>query len=121
MVFLDGRFAGLIGAHAAFTLEEDALDEMAELSKSLNSGVHIHVAEDPCDEDACRKAHGISLIDRLERRGLLKPNSIFAHGTHLNPEAIARINSVGLTMAHNPRSNMNNAVGYAPILSLIHI
>ena len=111
----DGKFAGLIGAHAAFTLEDEALTELTKLARRLNTGVHIHVAEDPCDEEACRKTHGIPLIDRLDRCGLLRPNSIFAHGTHLSSDAIARINSIGLTMAHNPRSNMNNAVGYAPV------
>jgi cytosine/adenosine deaminase-related metal-dependent hydrolase len=38
-----------------------------------------------------------------------------AHGTHLSAEAIESVNSAGLTLAHNPRSNMNNAVGYAPL------
>jgi cytosine/adenosine deaminase-related metal-dependent hydrolase len=111
----DGKFAGLVGAHASFTLEDEALDELSDLARRLNSGVHIHVAEDPCDENACRKSHGISLIDRLDRHGILRPDSIFAHGTHLNADGISRINSTGLTIAHNPRSNMNNAVGYAPI------
>jgi len=63
----------------------------------------------------CNQEHQVSLIDRLKGYGLLKPGSVFAHGTHLEPEAIARVNSSGLTLAHNPRSNMNNAVGYAPV------
>ncbi|MGD0138199.1 MAG: amidohydrolase family protein [Tepidisphaeraceae bacterium] len=111
----DGRFAALVGGHASFTLDDDALDELARLAQRFDSGVHIHVAEDPCDEEACRRVHGMALIDRLERHGLLKPGSVFAHGTHLGADAIARVNAAGVTMAHNPRSNMNNAVGYAPI------
>ncbi len=111
----DHQFAGLVGAHAAFTLEDQTLDELAALAREYGSGVHLHVAEDPCDADLCRHVHQAELIDRLAGHGLLKTPSIFAHGTHLDAQAIARVNAAGLTLAHNPRSNMNNAVGYAPV------
>ena len=110
-----GRFAGLVGAHAAFTLDDESLGELAKMADEFKVGVHIHVAEDACDEEMCRKEHGTALIQRLEKHGLVKPASIFAHGTHLSAEAIERVNQVGLTLAHNPRSNMNNSVGYTPV------
>jgi putative selenium metabolism protein SsnA len=110
-----GQFAALVGAHASFTLGDERLDALAKLAAEYKAGVHIHVAEDPCDERACREQHNMALIDRLAKHGLLRPESIFAHGTHLSPEAVAQVNAAGLTMAHNPRSNMHNAVGYAPV------
>ncbi len=112
-----GQFAGLVGAHASFTLEDASLDRLAALALECDSGVHIHVAEDPCDEADCRRRFNRSLIDRLAEFALLRPHTVFAHGTHLDADAIARVNDAGLTMAHNPRSNMNNAVGYAPVAS----
>jgi putative selenium metabolism protein SsnA len=111
----DGRFAGLVGAHAAFTLEDDSLAALAALAHEFDAGVHIHVAEDPVDDAICRAEFHARLIDRLTRHGLLGPASVFAHGTHLDAEAIGRVNESALTIAHNPRSNMNNTVGYAPI------
>jgi putative selenium metabolism protein SsnA len=111
----NGKFAGLAGAHASFTLEDDSLEALASWAEEFGTGVHIHVAEDPADEEFCRRQHNLSLIDRLERFDLLRPQHIFAHGTHLDADAIARVNEAGLSLAHNPRSNMNNAVGYSPI------
>jgi putative selenium metabolism protein SsnA len=111
----NGKFAGLAGAHASFTLEDESLDALRGWADEFGVGVHIHVAEDPADEAACRKEHGVSLIDRLEKFDLLRPQHLFAHGTHLDADAIARVNEAGLSLAHNPRSNMNNAVGYSPI------
>ncbi|CAN5502833.1 putative aminohydrolase SsnA [soil metagenome] len=105
----DGRFAALVGAHAAFTLDNETLDALVGLSKGFRAGIHVHVAEDPCDAQAS---------ERLARHGLFQRDSIFAHGTHLSDAAIARVNEVGLTIAHNTRSNMNNAVGYAPLAKL---
>jgi putative selenium metabolism protein SsnA len=114
----DGRFAGLIGAHASFTLTDDALDELAAVAARNDAGIHIHVAEDPCDEADARRRGSPSLIDRLEKHGILRPDSLLAHATHLDVGAIERVRANGAAVAHNPRSNMNNAVGYAPTGSL---
>src|SRR5207248_10639243 len=54
----------------------------------------------------------------LAHNDLINPRSVLAHCIHLNDDDIGFLNEVGLTVAHNPRSNMNNAVGYAPISKL---
>ncbi len=111
----DGRFAGLIGAHASFTVGDKTLADVAGLTKQLGVGVHVHVAEDPCDEDDCRSRHQVGLSERFASNGLLEPNAVLGHGTHLDDEAIKRVIDAGLSIAHCPRSNMNNSVGYAPV------
>jgi putative selenium metabolism protein SsnA len=114
----DGRFAALVGAHASFTLNEEALADCVDLARRLGVGVHIHAAEDPVDEQLTRQLYGSGLLDRFERHGLLDlPGTILAHGTHFSAADVARINErqATVTMAHNPRSNMNNGVGYAAV------
>ena len=110
-----GRFAGMVGAHASFTLEDETLDLLATVARDYDTGVHIHVAEDPADEEHCQATHQQFLIDRLASHGLLTPLAVFAHGTHLDPESIARVGDARVHVAHNPRSNMNNGVGYTPV------
>lgn len=112
----DGKFAALVGAHASFTLDDEALSKCVDLARRLQVGVHIHAAEDPIDERNTLSWHGFRLLDRFEHHGLLDlPGTIIAHGTHFTDADVARINEhqATLTMAHNPRSNMNNGVGYA--------
>ena len=111
----DRRFAAMSGAHAAFTLSDESLAAIADLARRYGSGVHIHVAEDPCDAAICRDKYGADLMDRLDRSGVLAVGSILAHGTHLTDADWARMNSSSVVLAHSPRSNMNNAVGYAPV------
>ena len=113
----NGRFAGMVGAHASFTLNEESLAGCVVLAKELQVGVHIHVAEDLCDEAMTLAGYGQPLFDRFRKHGLLdQPDTIFAHGTHLSDADIQAINESGaVTMAHNTNSNMNNAVGYAPV------
>ena len=112
------QFAAMIGAHASFTLEEDSLAACVELAKRTQLGVHIHVAEDPVDEQLTRERFGVGLFERFERHGLFEvPSTIFAHGTHLSETDFAGLNELGdfIQLAHNPNSNMNNAVGYTPV------
>ena len=110
------QFAGMVGAHASFTLEEESLARCVELARELGVGVHIHAAEDPVDEQITREQFGRRLLDRFEHHGLLElPGTIIAHGTHFSDDDVARINrhKDTVTMAHNPASNMNNGVGYS--------
>ena len=104
-------FAGLVGAHASFTLSEKSLRACAE----MNCGVHIHVAEDPCDQADCTKKYRVRLIDRLAKAGVLGPKTILGHCTHLDKTSLEIAKRSGCWFAHNTRSNMNNAVGYAPV------
>ena len=107
-----------MGAHASFTLGERSLCGCVELAKELGLGIHIHVAEDPVDEEITRKEYGCSLVERFARTGLLGvPGSILAHGTHLGEQGFAALadHRDRLHLAHNPGSNMNNAVGYTPV------
>ncbi len=115
----DGRFAGMAGGHALFTLEDETLNGLREICRGFDVGLHLHLAEDACDEDKCSAEHQIYLADRLRAHGLLAPQMLFAHGVHLSDEEVAGLSRVGSTIAHNARSNMNNGVGYAFVQRMI--
>lgn len=107
----DTHVRGMIGAHASFTLSDETMERLGELARVHGCGVHIHVAEDKSD---VQKTKG-GIIKRLQRFGALGPKSILAHGVHLTSAECAAVSTSGAWLVHNPRSNMNNAVGYAPI------
>ena len=109
---------GLVGAHASFTLSDDAMTQIAELAAAAATTVHVHVAEDRADVEDCAARHGMSLVDRFDRHRLLGSRALFAHCVHLSPDEVEAVHRKGGWIAHNPRSNMNNAVGYAPTAAL---
>ena len=111
----EGRFAGLVGAHALFTLADETLGALSRQTREFDVGLHIHLAEDPCDEEACSSEHQMFLLDRLRSHKLLQPETLLAHGTHLSDDDVRALAGLGCSVVHNPRSNMNNAVGYARI------
>ncbi len=93
--FLQAGGRGMVGVHASFTCTDETLDRATALAASMNTGVHIHVAEGLDDKEA-----GARLENRAEDNWLL------IHAVHLDRQLSG-------TIVHNPRSNMNNSVGYA--------
>jgi cytosine/adenosine deaminase-related metal-dependent hydrolase len=88
---------GLVGVHAAFTCEDDTLVAAAELAAAHGVGVHVHVAEGAVDATAAARL-----------RPLTTDRWLLVHGVHLQDD-----HGLRGTIVHNPRSNMNNSVGYA--------
>jgi cytosine/adenosine deaminase-related metal-dependent hydrolase len=84
-----------------------------------NLGFHIHLAEDAADQEDSLRKYGKRVTHRLHDAGILGPNTIAAHGVHLAPGEIALLAETGTWVTHQPRSNMNNAVGVAPVEAML--
>ncbi len=102
--------SGQFGLHASFTIEEETIECVASRIPD-GVGVHIHVAEGPEDEVQCQERHGVRIAQRLDRFGLLRPTSILAHCLHIDEAEKDLVAERDAIVVHNPRSNMNNAVG----------
>jgi cytosine/adenosine deaminase-related metal-dependent hydrolase len=109
---------GMVGAHASFTLSDETLGACAEVARDAGVGVHIHVAEDAADQRDAEARFGSRVVPRLARAGVLNGSALLAHCVHVDAEEIEAIRDAGATVAHNPRSNMNNSVGRAPVVAL---
>jgi putative selenium metabolism protein SsnA len=109
---------GLVGAHASFTLSDDTLAACAEAARSLEVGLHVHAAEDALDESDSEHFHGQRVTARLAHAGALDGRTLLAHGVHFDEHEIALVQASNAFVAHNARSNMNNAVGRAAVEAL---
>jgi len=109
---------GMVGAHASFTLSDETLGACAEVARDAGVGVHIHVAEDAADQRDAEARFGSRVVPRLVRAGVLNGSGLLAHCVHVDKQEIDAIREAGATVAHNPRSNMNNSVGRAPVAAL---
>ena len=108
-------FRGMVGAHASFTLTDESLDYCSELMKVFDAGLHIHAAEDRWDVIDAQSRYKLGVVERLAKHSALNSRTILAHGIHLSDEDIKMARTALVWFAHNPRSNMNNQVGYAPV------
>jgi len=93
--FIGSGRRAMVGLHASFTCSDETLHAAADLADRLGVGVHVHVAEGPDDAQAGAR------LSRLSR-----DNWLLVHCVGLDT-------ALAGTIVHNPRSNMNNRVGYA--------
>ena len=114
-----GLIAASYGLHASFTLSTATLERCASGGAELGVGFHIHVAEDISDEQDSTTHYGIRVVDRLEANRILGPHSIAAHCVHVQSGEISRLAKTRSNSVHNPRSNMNNAVGRMPVEEMV--
>ena len=114
------RLAATFGLHASLTLDEDTL-EAARAACPPEVGFHIHLAEHGADEDDSLRRTGERAADRLRRHGILGERTIVAHGVHLDAREMLHLAETGTWLSHQPRSNMNNAVGAARIEEMLRL
>ena len=114
-----GRVQATFGLHASLTLSDETLALCRDAHD--RGGFHIHVAEHQADEYDSLNKSGLRVVDRLNAFGILGPRTIVAHGVHIDFEEARLLAETGTWLSHQPRSNMNNGVGVAPIESMMRL
>jgi len=116
----DSLLETAVGAHAQFTLSDKSLSSISEIVNQSGKGIHIHVCEDKSDLVHAKHSYKLTPVERLLNFNLLNDKSILAHGTYLTKKDIKIINQKNSFLVHNPRSNMNNGVGYLNYPGLVN-
>ncbi len=105
-----GLISGTFGLHASLSISDLTL-EACKQALPEGVGIHIHVAEDISDQDDSLAKSGMRVVDRLSNFDLLGPKSIAVHAVHIDAKEMTILANTGTWVTHQPRSNMNNAVG----------
>ena len=114
-----GRAMGMISLHASFTVSDDLMARGVHESKRRRVPITIHVAEGPNDGYHNMERYGKRSVERLGDGGLLSSRAVLAHCVHLSEREIGLVARSSASVAHNPMSNMLNAVGVAPLLEMM--
>ena len=107
----DPQLGASFGLHAALTVSDETLEASRAAVEGLGAGFHIHVAEDKADEDESLRKYNLRVVERLQQFGILGPRSIAVHCVHLDEYEKEILHETRTWVTHQPRSNMNNAVG----------
>ncbi|MBI3360959.1 MAG: putative aminohydrolase SsnA [Chloroflexi bacterium] len=110
------QIATTFGLHASLTLSDETLEACRA---AHDGGFHIHVAEHEADEYDSLKKSGMRVVDRLQKFGILSPRTITAHCVHIDYREAELLRETETWVTHQPRSNMNNAVGAADVDGLL--
>ena len=115
----DGLVKGMFGLHASFTVDDDTLARAVAEANKLGVGLHLHVAEDHADQNISLHRFASRVVPRLAAAGVLGPKSIAAHAVCTDTDEKRILAETATWTIHNPRSNMNNAVGVLDLLDLL--
>lgn len=136
--FSDGTAAGWLKRHgnlAAALREEDAgaglvtlgaaihsvravsPEAMAEIAARLDPAtpLHIHLSEQPAENESAEAAYGASPTELLERAGLLSGRLSAVHATHVTERDIAKLGAagVGIVMCPTTEADLGDGIGPA--------
>ena len=112
------RMAATFGLHASLTLSGGTL-QACRAAAPEDTGFHIHVAEHEADEYDSLNKSNMRIMERLQVHEIIGPKTIAAHCVHIDAREIELLHETGTWVTHQPRSNMNNAVGAAPVESML--
>lgn len=76
--------------------------------------LHVHLSEQPAENDDCRAAYGVTPTRLLHDAGLLGPGTTVVHATHLTDEDVALLGDSGTTACFCPTTERDLADGIGP-------
>ena len=109
----------LFSIHASFTVSDPLIRRVKQLAEKHHAPITIHSSEGLGDLHHNLENYGKRTVERLNDVGLLGPDVVLAHCVNLDEHEIDLVAKTGTGVAHNPMSNMLNAVGVAPILQMM--
>jgi 5-methylthioadenosine/S-adenosylhomocysteine deaminase len=109
----------LFSLHASFTVTDELIQSVRRLASVFDAPVTIHTSEGLGDLQHNMVRYGKRTVERLRDVGLLAPDVVLAHCVHVNDTELEIVATSGAKIAHNPMSNMLNAVGVAPVPSML--
>ena len=104
-----------VAPHAIYTLDEPTLRSARELSKRYGVPTLIHLAETRDEVKMAQERFHASPVGYLDRLGFLGAGVLAAHASWVSEPEAAILQSRGVSVSHNPESNMKLASGTAPV------
>jgi 5-methylthioadenosine/S-adenosylhomocysteine deaminase len=103
------------GPHAPYSCGPDLIEDVAGRSAANGLPVHVHLAETGDEVRDSLRAHGRSPIAVAADLGLLGVGTHVAHAVHPEPGDEDLLARDGITVSHNPVSNLKLGAGIAPV------
>lgn len=114
----DPLITNVFAPHAPYTVTDNTLAKISQLSNELDLPVHMHVHETAHEIEDSLNQHGVRPLARLDQHGLVNPNLLAVHMTQLTADEINMVAQAGTSIIHCPESNLKLASGLCPVQAL---
>lgn len=110
----DGRIKIDMSLHAEYTNVEKCCRYVGALAKERGTGLQVHISETAKEHDECIARHGVTPTKFFLEAGVLDVPVTAAHSVWVDDEDIAIMAKKGVSVAHNPVSNLKLGSGIMP-------
>src|SRR5699024_11114744 len=114
------RYAGdptvVIGAavHSVRAVPADQIGDVVELATRNDAPLHVHLSEQPAENDECLEAHGMTPAALLAEHGVWDAQATAVHATHLTRDDIATLGAHRTYACFCPTTERDLADGVGP-------
>ncbi|MDL2261270.1 amidohydrolase family protein [Methanimicrococcus sp. OttesenSCG-928-J09] len=118
----NGRITTMYGPHAPNTCSQSFIARAKNAAEKDGVGVHIHVLETEAELNHMKENHGMCSVHHLDAVDFWNTEKVpvlAAHCVWMSDGDIKLFAEKGVTVSHNPISNMKLASGIAPIQKML--
>ncbi|MBN1777465.1 MAG: amidohydrolase [Clostridiales bacterium] len=108
-----------IAPHAEYTSTPALMKAAARAAIDMDIPFHTHVSETKAEHEGCIRRRRMTPLKYLQSCGALDAKVIAAHCVWFSDEDIDLAAKYGITVVHNPVSNLKLASGVAPIAKML--
>lgn len=118
----DGRIRVWFGLRQILNATDDLLILTKEIADKFNTGIHMHVAEIPYENEYVVSTREVNhgTVTYLDKIGLLGENLLAAHSVWINDKEIELFSKAGVKVSHCPAAAMR-MLGFAPIKEMLDV
>ncbi|WP_089157090.1 formimidoylglutamate deiminase [Micromonospora sp. NBS 11-29] len=110
----DGHVQVGAAIHSVRAVPADQLATVANLAERAGVPLHVHVSEQPAENDACRAVHGRTPTRLLADHGVLGPHTTAVHATHPTAADVALLGDSRTGVCLCPTTERDLADGIGP-------
>jgi formiminoglutamate deiminase len=111
----DGMAVGA-AVHSVRAVPAGALTPIADAVRGRP--LHVHLSEQPAENEACQRFYGRTPTEQLDAHGLLGAGTTAVHATHLTPGDIRLLGGSRTTACFCPTTERDLADGIGPAVAL---
>lgn len=116
----NGRIKVEMSLHAEYTSNPKLVRELADYTREINGGMHVHVSETRSEHNECKERHnGMTPIEYFDSLGLLDTRTTAAHCVWVSDNDMSIMADRGVTVASCPVSNLKLASGICNVPALM--
>ena len=101
--------------HAEYTCFPSVIEEYSAIAAAEKGIIHIHLSETKSEHENCIKKYGKTPAKLFYDCGTFDAKCMVAHCVYITDEDLQLLKEKGVTIVHNPTSNLKLGSGVAPL------